>query len=54
VIYDYLIKFGIPKERLTFRGYSNWEMVNPKPRNKEEMRANRRVEIRVLSAGGVE
>lgn len=48
VIYDYLIKFGIPKERLTFRGYSNWEMVNPKPKSKAEMRANRRVEIRVL------
>ena len=48
VIYDYLIKFGIPKERLTFKGYSNWEMVNPKPKGKEEMRANRRVEIRVL------
>lgn len=54
VIYDYLVKNGIPKERLTFRGYSNWEMVNPKPRTKEEMRANRRVEIRVLGAGGLE
>ncbi|TXF90457.1 OmpA family protein [Neolewinella aurantiaca] len=48
VIYDYLVKFGIPKERLSFKGYSNWEMVNPKPKNSEEMRANRRVEIRVL------
>lgn len=48
VIYDYLIKFGIPKERLTFKGYSNWEMVNPKPKNAVDMRANRRVEIRVL------
>jgi len=48
VIYDYLVRFGIPKERLTFKGYSNWEMVNPKPKNKAEMRANRRVEIRVL------
>ncbi len=48
IIHDYLVKFGIPKRRLTFKGYSNWEMVNPKPKNKAEMRANRRVEIRVL------
>ena len=48
VIYDYLIKFGIDKKRLRFRGYSNYEMVFPKAKLEKHMRANRRVEIRVL------
>jgi outer membrane protein OmpA-like peptidoglycan-associated protein len=54
MIHDYLIKFGIPKDRLTYKGYSNWEMVNPKPKNSAEMRANRRVEVRVLEVGALE
>lgn len=54
VIYDYLIKYGIPKNRLTFKGYSNWEMVNPKPKNAADMRANRRVEIRVLEVSSLD
>lgn len=54
VIHDYLIKFGIPKKRLTFKGYSNWEMVNPKPTTTAEMRANRRVEVRVLGVGSLD
>lgn len=48
VIYDYLIKFGIEKKRLRFRGYSNYEMVFPEAKLERDMRANRRVEIRVL------
>lgn len=48
MIYDYLLKFGIDKKRLRFRGYSNYEMVFPKAKFEKQMRANRRVEIRVL------
>lgn len=51
VIYDYLIHFGIPKERMLFKGYSNYEMVNPAAKTEEEMRANRRVEIRIVETG---
>lgn len=43
----YLVSNGIDPERLIARGYSNFEMVNPKPRGEREMRANRRVEIRI-------
>ena len=48
VVYDYLIRFGIPRERLRYRGYSNYEMVFPKAKSEAQMRLNRRVEIRVL------
>lgn len=48
LIYDYLLNFGIAKERMIFKGYSNWEMINPKARTEKEMRANRRVEIRIM------
>ncbi len=46
-IYDFLVKFGISPERLTYRGYSNFEMVNPTAKTEQQMRANRRVEIRI-------
>lgn len=48
VIYDYLLHFGIEKSRIRFRGFSNYEMAFPKAEFEKEMRANRRVEIRVL------
>jgi outer membrane protein OmpA-like peptidoglycan-associated protein len=51
LIYDYLTHFGIPKERMLFKGYSNYEMVKPEARTEEEMRANRRVEIRIVDNG---
>ena len=47
-VHDYLIRFGIGQDRVKFRGYSNFEMVDPDPRNERERRRNRRVEIRVL------
>ena len=50
LIHDYLIKLGVAPHRVTYRGYSNWEMVVPKPRNEEERRVNRRVEIKVIRA----
>jgi len=48
LIYDYLLELGIPKERMIFRGYSNHEMVNPRAKSEKAMRANRRVEIRII------
>jgi outer membrane protein OmpA-like peptidoglycan-associated protein len=50
-IYDFLVEFGIAPNRMTYKGYSNLEMVNPKARTEVEMRANRRVEIRVTGVG---
>ncbi|OAV44762.1 hypothetical protein A3850_009785 [Lewinella sp. 4G2] len=48
VVYNYLVGRGIEPERMRYRSYSNYEMVNPNPVDEREMRANRRVEIRVL------
>ena len=50
-IRDYVVGAGISGERVKFRGYSNWEMVNPRPRTEAQMRDNRRVEVRILDAG---
>lgn len=46
-IYDFLVKFGIPPGRMTFKGYSNFEMINPEAKTEKAMRPNRRVEIRI-------
>jgi outer membrane protein OmpA-like peptidoglycan-associated protein len=51
-IYDFLVQFGIAPNRMTYKGYSNFEMINPKARTEIEMRANRRVEIRVTGVQG--
>ncbi|MFK8161732.1 MAG: OmpA family protein [Lewinella sp.] len=50
-IYEFLVEFGINPGRMTYKGYSNLEMINPKARTEKEMRANRRVEIRVTGVG---
>ena len=50
-IYEYLIDHGIKAERMTYKGYSNYEMVFPYPKDEEEHRANRRVEIKIISDG---
>ena len=47
-VYNYLVDRGIERERLRFKSYSNYEMVNPEPKDAKEMKANRRVEIRIL------
>jgi outer membrane protein OmpA-like peptidoglycan-associated protein len=50
-IYEFLVEFGINPRRMTYKGYSNLEMINPKARTEKEMRANRRVEIRITGTG---
>jgi outer membrane protein OmpA-like peptidoglycan-associated protein len=47
-VYKYLVENGIAKERMTCKGYANWEMLFPMASLEEEMTANRRVEVRVL------
>lgn len=50
VVYDYLIDKGIDANRLSYKGYGNWEPVYKNPLNDAQHRANRRVEIRILNA----
>ncbi len=48
-IYQYLIDHGIKAERMTYKGYSNYEMIFQYPKDEVEHRANRRVEIKIIS-----
>lgn len=47
-VYDYFIAKGIQKERLSYKGYGNWEMINPTADTEIEQQLNRRVELKVL------
>ncbi|MFM7155839.1 MAG: OmpA family protein [Bacteroidota bacterium] len=49
LVYDYLLTNGIARERMSYKGYGNTEMLFPNAKNSEEEQQNRRVEIRVLS-----
>ncbi len=51
MVYNYLINNGIEQNRLSHKGYGNWEPKYPEPATLEEHAANRRVEIRILNAG---
>ena len=51
-IYQYLIDKGIKAERMTYKGYSNYEMIFQYPKDEVEHRANRRVEIKIISDNG--
>ncbi len=48
MVHDFLIDNGIAPERLSFKGYGNWEMRFPSADREAEHRENRRVELRVL------
>ncbi|NQX98134.1 MAG: OmpA family protein [Flavobacteriales bacterium] len=45
----FLIKNGIAKERIDFKGYGNSQMLYPSPKSEYQQSANRRVEIKILS-----
>ena len=47
-VFNYLIENGISEERMSWKGYANWEMKFPNARSEKEQAANRRVEIRVV------
>lgn len=48
-VYEYLINKGINKERLSYKGYGNTQMIFPNAIMESEMAKNRRVEIMILS-----
>lgn len=43
---DYLVKNGVPSERVEYEGYGNTMMIYDNPKNEQEEQANRRVEIK--------
>ena len=51
MVYDYLIENGIDANRMTYKGYSNFNMLYESPLTEEEHGANRRVEIKIISDG---
>ncbi|MFL5741496.1 MAG: OmpA family protein [Flavisolibacter sp.] len=44
-IYDYLVQYGIPSSRMSFKGVGNSQPVYPSPVNDEQRRKNMRVQI---------
>lgn len=48
-VFDYLVKKGISKKRLAYKGYGNSEMIFPDPQTDAEKSRNRRVEIKILN-----
>lgn len=47
-VYKYLISRGINKDRLTYKGLSNYRMIYPNPTNDMEADQNKRVEVWTL------
>ena len=47
-VYDYLISQGIAAERISYKGYGNWEMINPNAETEIQQQLNRRVEIKIM------
>jgi outer membrane protein OmpA-like peptidoglycan-associated protein len=50
-VYDYLSDNGIPKDRISWKGYGNFEMREPNAITEADQAKNRRVELRVLESG---
>lgn len=48
VVYNYLLENGIAADRLSYKGYGNWEMKYPNAISERAQAANRRVEIRIV------
>lgn len=49
MVYDYLVENGISADRMTYKGYGNWEMLFPRTNLESEQSQNRRVEIKIIS-----
>ena len=47
-VYNYLIDNGISKDRLTYKGYGNFEMLYPRAETPIQEQMNRRVELKVV------
>lgn len=52
-VYSYLRRNGISSDRLSYKGYGNYQMRYPNARSAKEQELNRRVEIRVLDTGEI-
>ena len=48
IVYNYLIQKGIPKERLTIKGYAGRKPIIKHPKNKKERELNMRVEVKII------
>ncbi len=49
-VHDYLLRKGIDSKRVTYKGFAHIRPLFPFPeKNEDEMRANRRVEIKIIS-----
>jgi outer membrane protein OmpA-like peptidoglycan-associated protein len=48
LVYNYLIDNGISKDRLTYKGYGNSEMIHPRANTPIQEQLNRRVELKVI------
>lgn len=44
-IYNFLVSNGVDRKRLSYRGMSNYRMIFPVPKNRQEEDMNKRVEI---------
>jgi len=47
-VYDYLVKNGIDKERLSIKGFAGRRPVVKRPKNKKDRELNMRVEIKIV------
>lgn len=50
-VYKHLVTNGISAERLSYKGYGNWEMLYPRAMSDSEKAQNRRVEVKVTRGG---
>jgi len=48
MVFNSMTKKGIDAKRMLPKGYGNWHMLFPNAMNEEEMRENRRVEIKII------
>jgi len=47
-VYQYLIDFGIPATKISYRGVGNSQPIIVSPKNDEERRRNMRVEVFII------
>jgi len=48
MVHDYLLENNISADRISFKGYGNFQMRYPKARSEKQQAENRRVEIRIV------
>jgi len=48
VVYDFLLKNGIEKERMTYMGFGSSQKLFPEEKTSQEQELNRRVEIKII------